>query len=180
MITLIFSAASFIIILSFIISVIYFPKFLAVLIPLIFAMLFGVMTLYPNYEGYAVDSKFIPLGSEASVISVIEGQQWIYLTLEFPDSDQPRLVKIVSTPNNKKQAEDALAKSKKGLSIIRFDRTVNSENSQQGDGSLGDNSSTSGQSNGGDLYGPSIQDNSGVSIRSVDVNESSTFKKSQN
>lgn len=180
MITIILSISLFLITLSFIVSVIYFPKFIAVLIPLIFALIFGVMTLFPNYEGYAVNSNFIPLGSEASVLSVVEGKDWIYLTLEFPNATEPRLVKIVNTPNNKKQAEEAQEKAKKGLSMIRFDKTVNSENSNQQNNN-GNNSNQSGQPGSGGVYGSANQqDIPGISIKSIDVNESNTYQKTEN
>lgn len=180
MLTIILSAVLFLITLAFIVSVIYFPKTLTILIPLIFALIFGVMTLFPNYEGYAVDSNFIPLGSEASVLFVVEGKNWIYLTLEFPNAKEPRLVKIVNTPNNKKQAEQAQEKAKKGLSIIRFDKNVNSENSNQQNNN-GNGSDQSGQPGSGGIYGSANQqDIPGVSIKSIDVNESNTYQKTEN
>lgn len=177
MITLILSIASFIIVGTFIISVIYFPKVLTVVIPIVFFMLFELTTLYPNYEGYAVDAKFIPLGSEASVLAVTEAKDWIYLTVQFFNETEPRLVKIVNTPSNKKEADAAQQKAQNGLSVIRFDKNMDSQASTKGNKSDNNSASETGQGNSGGSYGVDTKEESGVSIHTVNVNESNTFQK---
>lgn len=105
--------------LLFILCTIYKPKLLSIIIPIMFSCLFLLIYLIPNYLGYAIESKFLN-GREAAVINVVEGSSLIYMTVILQNEDQPRLVSMPNTKDNKEMADEAMRKSKEGIVIIRF------------------------------------------------------------
>lgn len=95
------------------------PKWLAVLIPCLFALAFYGATLGPQWVGYAVESKFLT-GQEATVLDELEGGDWIYLLVQMTGAKEPRLVRLPNTDQNRKDAEAAKKQAQQGLAVIHF------------------------------------------------------------
>lgn len=75
-------------------------KWLALVIPLLCAGWFAVLVQTPNYFGYAVDQNFV-VGQEAVIMSATITDKWIYVLGIFPNNDEPRLIRLAATEENK-------------------------------------------------------------------------------
>lgn len=105
------------------------------------AVAFTYSVYIPTYEGYAVEDKFI--GKEQAIfIGASQTGDWIYLFVQFQNTDQPRLVKIPNTSANQEQVKDLQEKNEgSGISILQFGNTEKAE----------------GASGNGEVYAPGIR-----------------------
>jgi hypothetical protein len=101
------------------ICALWWPKWLAAVIPCLFALAFYGATLSPQWAGYAVDGKYLT-GQEATVLDELEGGDWIYLLVQMTGAKEPRLVRLPATDQNRKDAEAAKKQAQQGLAVIRF------------------------------------------------------------
>lgn len=119
MMTLYIAAIGVVSLLALIVSVVWFRRLTAMVIPVLFGVLFWATLNAVSYVGYAVDARYLA-GSEAVVLQEIPGDDWIYLLVKLETDSEPRLVKMANTPSNKKKADEAGKQAKDGLTVIRF------------------------------------------------------------
>ncbi len=105
-----------------VVSVVWFRRLTALLIPAIFAVLFWGTVHAVDYLGYAIDAEHLA-GTEAVVLETIEGNEWVYLLVRTSTDKEPRLVRIASTDKNKEDAQAAMEQAQQGLTVIRFGAT---------------------------------------------------------
>ncbi|HVW91089.1 MAG TPA: hypothetical protein VHB74_00635 [Devosia sp.] len=104
---------------TFIVTVIWFKRMTPLVLPALFVALFWGSVSLVAYVGYAVDSRYLD-GTEATVIDSVDGSQWIYLLVKLDKDNEPRLVRLPNTEQNKKGADQAKQQAQKGLAVIRF------------------------------------------------------------
>lgn len=119
MMTLYIAAIGVVALLALIVSVVWFRRLTAMVIPVLFGVLFWATLNVVSYVGYAVDARYLT-GNEAVVLQEIPGDDWIYLLVKLENDSEPRLVKMANTPSNKKKADEAGQQAKDGLTVIRF------------------------------------------------------------
>jgi len=101
-------------------SFIFKKNWLYFVIPLVFTILFGLVTLIPNYEGYAVDSTFVK-GRTARVLfqsALSQDSKTISVLVQFKGETDFRLVTLENTKQNK-DALDNLQKDS-NMDLIEF------------------------------------------------------------
>lgn len=119
---------------TFIVTVMWFRRMTPLVLPVLFGVLFWGSVSLIAYVGYAVDSRYLN-GTEATVIDSVDGSQWIYLLVKLDKDNEPRLVRLPNTEQNKKGADQAKQQAQKGLAVIRFgDGTQDASAGQNRDG----------------------------------------------
>jgi hypothetical protein len=134
-VTLLIAAVGVIFLVVFIASVVWFRRATPFLIPSMFAvLLWGTLNVI-GYIGYAVDARYLN-GTDAVVLDVIDGNQWVYMLVRSANDTEPRLVRMASTDKNKKDADAAKQQAQQGLVMVRFGE--NQSGSGDGNGTPAD------------------------------------------
>lgn len=95
-----------------------FKAALALLIPLTYATYYYGSTKIPDYFGYAVPLNFVDM-DQARFISGIDNGKVISILIIEKGLDNPRLVSIPSTEENKKKLTELDAQAKSGVAVMR-------------------------------------------------------------
>lgn len=95
------------------------PRWLGAVFPALFLSGLAVAQYSVHFVGYAVDARFLA-GTEATVLNEIESPDAIYLLVRFAADNEPRLVRLPNTDQNRKDAEKAKQAAQQGLAVIRF------------------------------------------------------------
>lgn len=148
----------------------YARKVLPILIPALIGILFMLSLHMPDFYGYAVDDKLV-FGREATLLQSSESEKWIYLLVQFTDEIEPRLIRMISTEENRKEREEAQERANKGLAIIRFGQQTNGKPGEQGQ------AAQSGEE-GQQLSRGDAEGGGEGSFNLLDFGESETFSKS--
>lgn len=146
-------------------------KWLAVAIPLVFAGLFAIYVMVPNYLGYSVDSEYVN-GKEAIVLQVSQMGEWYYLLVRFTEDEEPRLVRVPATESNKDKVDQLEGADEGKTKMIRFGANSADllEDDSQAQGSEGNQGNSQGKLGEGKQADPG-------SFGLVDMGKSETFRK---
>lgn len=112
---LVMGLISFVVVVSILFSL-FAPKYFKYAIPALFLVGFAVLLRINDYVGYAIDGSLITDGKEAVVLNTAQSDPWLYYTVLFSGENEPRLVKMPVTEENKKETE----KQQEGANIIKF------------------------------------------------------------
>ena len=134
MISLIVLSSAILLIFGYI-SVIFFKKIAWMIVPIIFILSFLTLMKVPDFTGYAVDSSFV--GSEnLAVLAVLPSSEKFFILVKPVGTDQePRLVSIAVTDDNKQKLQDLQKNYSKQAMVINFGNKHKSKShGNEGDG----------------------------------------------
>ena len=135
MIGLVFIVSVSVILITMVVGI-FAPKWLSLLIPIVFGAWFMVGLQIPNYLGYPIEERYVE-GKIGMVMAAAADDDLIYYTVRFQDDNRVRLITVVRDSSEDDAMKRIKEKMDKGPSFVKFGK----KGKPKHDGQNGDDSS---------------------------------------